>query len=329
MCDFLIKSADSVRISSLLGLGGVLVSFILTLLLTGKLMNKLPRDGGRAFAVEGSKSVGKPRGAGIIFVFVFIFTVLVFAPIKVEYLLYLALIAVSMFTGYLDDAAAAPWGGLKKGLLDLAVSVLTAAAFLYNNEPVINLSMLNASIRIPVILYFILASALVWGSINVTNCADGVDGLSGTLTIISLMGFYGVMKITGASPDFVPQIMFLIFAVLAYLWYNSNPSKCLMGDAGSRALGLFIAVTALKSGDPLLYPLLVMVIALDGGLGLLKVFLIRAFKIYIFKKTTMPLHDHVRKNLEDKWSNPQVVFRFAIIQAVLVALVLYLVVAAR
>ena len=29
--------------------------------------NILPRDGGRAYAINGSKSVGKPRGAGIIF----------------------------------------------------------------------------------------------------------------------------------------------------------------------------------------------------------------------------------------------------------------------
>ena len=53
---------------------------------------------------------------------------------------------------------------------------------------------------------------------------------------------------------------------------------------------------------------------LDGGLGLLKVSLIRVFKIYILKNVRTPLHDHVRKNKE--WSNTQTVFRFAIIQIV-------------
>ena len=88
-----------------------------------------------------------------------------------------------------------------------------------------------------------------------------------------------------------------------------------MGDAGSRAMGLFIAFAAMKSGNPLIYLVLGLVMILDGGLGLAKISLKRFLKISILKNTRTPLHDHARKN--KGWSDPQTVYRVAIIQAVL------------
>lgn len=96
-----------------------------------------------------------------------------------------------------------------------------------------------------------------------------------------------------------------------------------MGDAGSRAMGLFIAIAILKTGSPLLYIPVAIVLILDGGLGLLKVFLLRFLKIKIFKNVTFPLHDHVRKKMG--WSSTQAVFRFAIIQIIFSAAVVYMV----
>ena len=63
---------------------------------------------------------------------------------------------------------------------------------------------------------------------------------------------------------------------------------------------------------------------IDGGLGLVKVALLRFCKIHILKNTTTPIHDHVRKKLG--WSNAQVVFRFAIIQIIVSMATIYLIV---
>ena len=49
----------------------VIFAFALTCLLIVLGKNILPRDAGRAYAINGSKSVGKPRGAGIIFILTF------------------------------------------------------------------------------------------------------------------------------------------------------------------------------------------------------------------------------------------------------------------
>ncbi len=65
--------------------------------------------------------------------------------------------------------------------------------------------------------------------------------------------------------------------------------------------------------------LLCVIILLDGGLGLIKLTVIRVFKFSGFMKNLRtPLHDHFRK--KGCWSNTQVVNRFMILQ-ILVSLI--------
>lgn len=302
---------------------GIMAAFILTCFLTSKFSDFLPKDLGRDFAFDGKKSAGKPRGAGLIFVLVFCILAFVFGQIDLENSLYLLLVLAAMITGFLDDAAKAPWGEYKKGFLDLLLSAGVAVVYLYFNPSCINFPFLNVTVNIPPIAFGILAVILVWGSINVTNCSDGVDGLSGTLTIITIMTFYVIDMIRDRESNVTYFILLFAVCILGYLWFNATPSKLLMGDAGSRAMGLFIAVAALKSGSPLLFVPVAFVLIMDGGLGLLKVFLLRFLKIRIMKNIRTPLHDQARKVAG--WSNTQTVFRFAIIQLVISMAVIYMV----
>lgn len=301
---------------------GLLAAFVGTCLFIAKCSKFLPRDAGRAFAHDGKLSAGKPRGAGIIFIFVFVAVAFLFAPVNLEIIIYLILIVAEMLTGYMDDASENPWGEYKKGLLDLIVAVILAVTYLSFNSSTIEIASLGMRLTIPPVLFGLLTVILVWGSINVTNCTDGVDGLSGTLAIITLGTFYVIDHIKGNQDNFTFLILLFMICILGYLWYNATPSLLLMGDAGSRAMGIFISIAALKSGSPLLYIPVALVFILDGGLGLLKVALIRGFKIHILKNVRTPLHDHVRKVM--RWSNTQTVFRFAIIQIVISVAVVYL-----
>ncbi len=302
---------------------GIIFAFAITCFAISKFNQFLPRDMGRAFAHDGSLSAGKPRGAGIIFVFTFVAAALLFAELNVEIGIYLILIVVEMLTGYFDDAAEKPWGEYLKGFLDLAVAVVTAVVYLHYNSSTIVIASVGLEITIPPVLFALLTVILVWASINVTNCTDGVDGLSGTLTIITLMSFFVLDEIMNVNDNFNFLILLFSVCLLGYLWYNATPSKLLMGDAGSRAMGIFIAIVALKSQSPLMYLLLAIVLIVDGGLGLVKVALLRFLKIHILKNTTTPLHDHVRKKKD--WSNAQVVFRFAIIQVIVSLAAIYMV----
>lgn len=302
---------------------GLFMAFLGTCFFTARFCDLLPKDAGRAFAHDGKLSAGKPRGAGIIFILIFVVSTLLFAPVNLEIGIYLLLVVAEMVTGYMDDASEHPWSEYKKGLLDLVIAVILAVTYLNFNTSTIRIATFGISITIPPVLFGLLTVILVWGSINVTNCSDGVDGLSGTLTIITLMTFFVADNIAGNRDEFTFLILMFSSCILGYLWYNAAPSRLLMGDAGSRAMGIFISIAALKSGSPLLYIPAALVLILDGGLGLLKVALIRGFKIHILNHVTTPLHDHVRKKLG--WSNTQTDFRFAIIQIIVSVAVIYLI----
>lgn len=307
--------------TSICAFAGILFAFLATIIGTDKLSQFLPKDAGRDFAHDGKLSAGKPRGAGIIFVLAFVAAALLFAPLNSEYIIYLVLIVISMMTGFLDDASKNPWGEYKKGFLDLCVAALVAVTFLKYNSNVVELAMFGLKFTIHPLLFALLTVVLVWASVNVTNCSDGVDGLSGTLTIITIMTIYGINMVKEIPGDFSFLILIFAVCILGYLWYNATPSRLMMGDAGSRAMGLFISIAILKTGSPFLYIPVALVLILDGGLGILKVSLIRFCKIHILKNVRTPLHDHVRKVW--MWSNTQTVFRFAIIQIILAVAVLY------
>ncbi len=311
-------SEDFVSIGAFVG---ILFAFLTTIIATDKLSDLLPKDAGRDFAHDGKKSAGKPRGAGIVFVFAFVLAAILFAPMSAENIIYLVLIVICMMTGFLDDASKNPWGEYKKGFLDLCVAAMVAVTFLKYNSNIIELAMFDVKLEIHPVIFALLTVVLVWTSVNVTNCSDGVDGLSGTLTIITLMTIYAIDTVQNVAGEFSFLILLFSVCILGYLWYNATPSRLMMGDAGSRAMGLFISIAILKTGSPLLYIPVALVLILDGGLGILKVSLIRFCKIHILKNVRTPLHDHVRKVWE--WSNTQTVYRFAIIQIILAAATIY------
>lgn len=301
---------------------GILFAFICTCLLLSRLSRYLPKDMGREFAHDGKLSAGKPRGAGVIFILVAAASALLFARISMETVIYLILVVVEMFTGFFDDASEKPWGEYKKGAMDLAVSAAAAVTYLHYNTNVITVASLNMQVELPPVLFGLLIMVLVWVSINVTNCTDGVDGLSGTLAIVTLASIYIIDRIMEKPGEFSYIILIFTVCILGYLWYNATPSNLMMGDAGSRAIGIFIAVAVLKTGMPLLYIPVAFMLIVDGGLGLVKVFLLRFLKIRILKNTRTPLHDHVRK--VKGWSNTQTVFRFVIIQVVISMAAVYM-----
>lgn len=213
----------------------LIAAFLTTCLIIKSCQGMLPRDQGRAFAINGKVSQGKPRGAGILFILVFSLFSLLFVPYSNEFLIYIILVIASMVSGYLDDSSKSPWGEYKKGLIDLVIALAAAFTYVNYNGTTINFGYSDAGVTIPVWLFIILAVILIWVSINVTNCTDGVDGLSGTLSLITLGTMYGICRIKDTDSAFMHMILLFSVCVLAYLWFNASPSRLLMGDEIGRA----------------------------------------------------------------------------------------------
>lgn len=307
-----------------------ILAFLGTICLLSWLKNLLPVDGGKAFAVNGEKSKGKPRGAGIIFILVFAILSFLLLPVDSEAMIYLLMIVAAMLTGYLDDASSKPWGRLKKGLLDFIIAGVCAGTYINFNGSEFRILPDGGTIVLHPVLFAILAILLIFVAINVVNCTDGVDGLCGTVAMVSLLSFYVVFnslgkKEFGILPDFASSlydalIITFLLSLMGYLWFNASPSRLMMGDAGSRAIGVLVALLSLKCGMPLLFIPLCLVFIVDGGMGLVKIILIRTFHRPMLRKIRTPLHDHARK--VKGWSDTQTVFRLAIIQVAVSVLTL-------
>ena len=311
------------------GLGFILCGLV-TWLLLPRLKNRLPRDRGRAFAVDSAAAQGKPTGAGVLFVSIFLIIQLFVLPINMQTLGILFLTAFSCWFGFADDRATLAWGEYKKGAIDLMVAGIASLLICRLSDFSMWLPFTKMTFDVPPWIFVPASTVLIWTSINATNCTDGVDGLSGTLVMLALSSVGSLLYFVLGHQDIskyllVPhyadgaQWAIMAFSMVGclggYLWYNAHPSSILMGDAGSRALGFLLGILVIVSGNPFIIFIVSGVLLVNGGTGLVKVALLRFTKVAIFKSVRFPLHDHVRHNRG--WSNTQVLVRFALIQSVL------------
>ena len=294
--------------------------------------NLLPHDRGREFTINAEAAKGKPTGAGVVWVSAFVILSLIFVPLDWMKCSCLILTWLMMLTGYLDDSSKSSWGEYKKALLDLFISLAASAALAFftaqsNGTLSLWFPFISGTINVPVWIYIAAGTVLLWASVNTTNCTDGVDGLSSTLVLAALITMGAIFYIVLGHKDIASYLLvphlasgaswavmtFCLAGVLmGYLWHNAHPSRVLMGDAGSRALGFYIGVCCMVTGNPFLIFVTSTVIFINGGLGLLKVALKRFLHISIFKNTRFPLHDEMRKKYG--WSPAQIQIKFLMLQ---------------
>lgn len=332
--------------------GGAFTAALLIGLFLPKLWDKLPRDRGKVLCKDlgGMKSAGKPTGAGFYVTLLALPVLLVFVPLSVGDVCALIGMYAAMIFGYLDDKAEIPWGELKKGLLDAVCALLIALAIAFDHGTTVWFPFVKTVWEVPFALYVPAAAFLLWFTMNATNCSDGVDGLAGSLTEITLVmmsiflyvivGYQPVAEyfLLPTNPDGARWSILLMTVAGSfggYLWFNAEPSKILMGDAGSRFLGILVGAAVLISGNPFLILAVAPIVLVNGGGGLAKLVLLRTAKKLkmdisddaVIKRIRFPLHDHCKKNLG--WSNAQVLMRFILLQLIFMPILLLIFVKVR
>lgn len=265
-----------IGIADPLGTGflSVLVTFFTALVFTWRFIPRL-----REFAVQAGwadmpnarrlNTEPLPNAGGLAIFAGFVASVIVAwagRPIVVE-LVNIQVLAIMLgasllvLTGFIDDQF-----GLSP-VTRLLVQALVAALLIVNGLKID----FNAIPFLPVLpdpaagpLSTVLTVLWIVGLTNAVNLMDGVDGVVGGVGFVVSM----VLLVTAAQfTDRAAAVILLAGlagATLAYLRYNFNPSRIIMGDAGAYLIGFTLAAVSLlgtlkfSAGASLLVPLIVL-----------------------------------------------------------------------
>lgn len=139
---------------------------------------------------------------------------------------------------------------------------------------------------IPHVASLILTMFTIIVITNSFNLIDGVDGLAGSLGLLTST-LFGIYFIVAGEVMYAVMALSLAGSLVAFLIYNFSPAKIFMGDTGSLLIGLlnsifaikFISVAASTEGSfPLLSsPALAFAILIVPLLDTLRVFSLRIF----------------------------------------------------
>lgn len=106
------------------------------------------------------------------------------------------------------------------------------------------------SLGVSVVVLVPAFSFVVFGGMNATNMQDGLDGVAGTVALISLLGFAFSLRWLGDDASMLLSFV-LIGILVAFLLFNWPPAKAFMGDSGSHWVGFMLIVLAIRLANGL------------------------------------------------------------------------------
>ncbi|HUC79548.1 MAG TPA: MraY family glycosyltransferase [Flavisolibacter sp.] len=98
---------------------------------------------------------------------------------------------------------------------------------------------------LPDVISYPLTYMIIIVVVNAFNLIDGVDGLAGSLGILTTAVFGTYFSVAGL-PAYAILSFGLTGALCAFLVFNYHPAKIFMGDSGSLLLGLINSVLVIK-----------------------------------------------------------------------------------
>lgn len=111
------------------------------------------------------------------------------------------------------------------------------------------------------ILNYTLTIVWVIGMMNSINMLDNMDSITSVVSIFIIITCIVVLMLNEAYTHHNFILMLgVVGSLIGFLFYNWNPSKMFMGDAGSQFLGVFLAAISIKylwnhqSANPIIVP---------------------------------------------------------------------------
>ena len=139
------------------------------------------------------------------------------------------------------------------------------------------------------LVYFPLCVVGIVYITNSVNLTDGLDGLCGSVTCVSALGFMMVSAAMGFGGINLLSTA-LAAACLGFLVWNFYPAKAFMGDTGSMFLGGMVTGLAFGVGMPLILAFLGIIYICESMSVVLQVISFKTTGKRIFKMS--PIHHH-------------------------------------
>ena len=262
---------------------------------------------GQSIREDGPKShlkkAGTPTMGGIFITIGVLAAAIIFLSQTGSYLWY-AVIGATAFglIGFIDDLIKVLKHrslGLKPYQKFVAQVVFAAlvSVYAYQNPAI------GSSLYVPIldtywdlgIWYIPFTMFVIIAMTNSANLTDGLDGLAGSVTLVSAATFtlilFPFIEQTVWGEDMAVFAAAFTGAILAFLRYNAYPAKVFMGDVGSFFLGGALTMMAIVSRLQLLLPVMCIMYVVSSISCILQVgsYKLRGGK-RIFKMA--PLHHH-------------------------------------
>ena len=185
-----------------------------------------------------SHEVPTPRGAGIAIALALALAVGLWAPPGTTGLAVLVGLVAVALVGLVDDLRPLPasWKFLGQAVaaVPVAIALPLAPVFL--------------PFELPQPLAVAASAALVLLFVNAWNFMDGIDGIATSAAMA--VAFCALIAVWGAPETLVHVLALAVFSACAgFLPINLPKARAFMGDCGSHALGMAVAVLVL-SGSP-------------------------------------------------------------------------------
>ncbi|MBI2356453.1 hypothetical protein HYV12_00125 [Candidatus Dojkabacteria bacterium] len=261
-----------------------------------------------------SGKTGTPKGGGILWIILFpLISLFLFGTNSINLIL-IAITLIYGLIGLIDDSKIITKKNYTfkvdhmirriKFIVEIGIGLLFSHLLIYK----LNLS--NS------LFNYAFLTLLFTSYTNAFNTNDGLDGLLTGQTIWIFTGML-ILTILQDQPTVAIYYGIMIGILIVFLYFNINPARVFMGDAGSMSLGVIALALAIISNNLLPFIIMTVPTIITIASSLIQILSMKYLKRKIFR--IAPIHHHFQAL---GWSETKVTERYWLAQIFFVFLAL-------
>ncbi|MSR15859.1 MAG: undecaprenyl/decaprenyl-phosphate alpha-N-acetylglucosaminyl 1-phosphate transferase [Gammaproteobacteria bacterium] len=218
-------------------------------------------------------SVPIPQVGGIAMAAGTITPVILWVEHPVEVVAFLLGVGVILIFGVWDDRRPLDYRVKFLGQIIAVGIAVFYGDIVIQTVPCLGLDQSPYAVSVPLTFFALL------GITNAINLADGLDGLAGGTTFMSIAGL-SLLAYMAHDQTVLLLSTAILGSVVGFLRFNTYPAQVFMGDAGSQFLGFtsgILVILLTQKGNPALSPAMPLLLL---GLPILDTFIVMAQRLY-------------------------------------------------